>query len=72
MPIYRFTRYIATDAIEVDADSPEQAEALIEKAGIVALAADFSHTEIEEMTPKFDGYKETTSADILGPIKDQP
>ena len=65
MPIYRFTRFIQTDAIEVEADSPEEAEALILKGGI-EFKGDFSHTRVEEMqkTP-FTGYVLETTRDVL-------
>ena len=68
MPIYRFTRFIQTDAVEVEADSPEQAEALIMKGGI-EVKGDFSHTRIEEVATKFSGYVEETTRDMLGEIK---
>lgn len=68
MPIYRFTRFIATDAIEVEAASPEEAEALIQKAGVSAKS-EFSHTEIEEVAQDFRGYKETTTRDVLNAVK---
>jgi hypothetical protein len=68
MPVYRFTRFIATDVIEVEADTPEQAEVLIQKAG-VQVRGDFSHTEIEEVKGEFRGYKEVTTRDVLGAVK---
>lgn len=69
MPLYRITRYVASDAIEVEADSPEQAEALISKGGI-EVKGEFAHTVIEEvLPPPREGYREETTRDVLGEKK---
>lgn len=65
MPLYRFSRYIVTDAIDVQASSPAEAQAILDKAGVQAKG-EFSHTLIEEViaAPK-QGYRQETSEDIL-------
>ena len=65
MPLYRFTRFVQSDAIEVEADSPEEAEARIAKEGIV-VKGEFTHTRVEEIqkTPT-TGYVLETTRDVL-------
>jgi len=66
MPIYRLSRYVVTDAIDVEASSPEEAQAILDKAGVEAKAQ-FSHTVIEEVRePPKQGYREETTADVIG------
>lgn len=63
MPRYRISRYVTTDAVELEAASPELAIALAEKAG--AASTTFSHTVVEEQRPAAQGYRLETTADIL-------
>lgn len=69
MGTYRISRFLVSDAIDVQADSPEQALAILTKAGIQSKG-DFSHTVIEEvLPPPKQGYRQETSQDILAAVK---
>lgn len=69
MPVYRFSRYIVTAAIDVEASSPEEAQQILSKAGVQAKG-EFSHTAIEEVLKvPFTGYRVETTEDILGQAK---
>lgn len=67
MPVYRFARYIVTAAIDVTAESPQAALALLQKDRVEAKG-DFAHTVIEELALPLLGYREQTSADLLGAL----
>jgi hypothetical protein len=67
MPIYRISRYVVTEAIDIEADSPEQAQVLLAEQPLDPDApVSFSHTVIEERLPEPSrGYREETSADVI-------
>lgn len=69
MPVYRITRLVVTDAIEVDAPSPQEAIALIAKSGIT-VKSEFAETRVEEVIPPpAIGYREVRSDDVLSAVK---
>lgn len=58
-----------SDAVEVEAESPEQAITILTKAG-VQTKGEFAHTVIEEIVAApSGGYRQETTADILGAVK---
>jgi hypothetical protein len=66
MPIYRISRHVISDAIDVEASSPEEAVLILEKAGVEAKT-EFLKTVIEEqIAPSKPGYREETGVDVIG------
>lgn len=68
MPLYRISRQIVTDVVEVTAANAAEAKEIFLKSGIQARA-DFSHTVIEEVVQDSRGYREETSADLIAERK---
>lgn len=69
MPIYRISRLVVSDAVDIEADSPEAAIAILSKSGIQSKG-EFSQTVIEEvLSPPKEGYRQETSQDLLATAK---
>lgn len=69
MPEYLFQRIGVLDEITVTADTPEQAETLIQKVGIKGKGGEFKSTLITQVVTDNSGYKQETTRDILGEKK---